>query len=126
MNRSELSGSETLIMKAIWEAGGLITVPDLMIALKEKYDKDYAKTTVITFLVRLSDKGYARHKREGKCAVVRALITEEEYRRQVAEKDNELWFKGRPVNFLSALHDSGKLGKEEIRQIEEYLNELRD
>ena len=126
MNKNELSPSETLIMKAIWEAGNQTTISDLLVALKDRYGKDYARTTILTYMVRLSDKRFVTTLREGKYTTVKALKTEDEYRREVAERDTELWFMGRPVAFLSALHSGGKLGKEEIRQIKEYLDDLDD
>ena len=126
MNKKELSASETLIMKVIWAAGNEISLSDLLVSLKGKNGKDYARTTILTYMVRLSDKRFVETWRDGRYSYARALKTEDEYRREVAERDTDLWFSGKPVGFLSALHSKGRLGEEEIRQIKEYLDDLDD
>ena len=45
-----LSASETLVMKAIWNSKEDIPFMELMDVLRKKYDKDYSRTTVDTFL----------------------------------------------------------------------------
>lgn len=48
-----LSSTEELIMKAVWECGQDAPVQELIRVLREKYGKDYARTTVVTFLLKL-------------------------------------------------------------------------
>lgn len=61
-----LSSAETLVMKAVWDAGEDVSVPDLIENLKVKFARDYARTTVATFLLKLSEKGFVRVYRKGK------------------------------------------------------------
>ena len=56
----DLSDCETLIMKIIWDAKEDVAVQELIVRLRERFGKDYARTTVVTFLKKLSDKGYGR------------------------------------------------------------------
>lgn len=49
-NFKELSPCGALIMKIVWEAPGEISVQELIDQLNEKYQKAYARTTVVTFL----------------------------------------------------------------------------
>ncbi|MBR5474571.1 MAG: BlaI/MecI/CopY family transcriptional regulator, partial [Lachnospiraceae bacterium] len=58
MDNRELSAAEALIMKAIWDAKQDISVIELMKVLKEDYGKDYKRTTMATFLLRLSEKDF--------------------------------------------------------------------
>ena len=81
-----VSASETNIMKAIWDAKEDISVPDLMDQLRVKYGKDYARTTVATFLLKLSGKGFVRTYRKGKLSYARAIRSEEEYKRKLRER----------------------------------------
>ena len=76
-----LSSAETIVMKTIWDAGEDISVPDLMVSLKVKYAKEYARTTVQTFLLKLSEKGFVRVYRKGKLSYVRAIKDEAEDRK---------------------------------------------
>ena len=126
MGKDELSSSEALIMKVIWDAGGDISVPDLMRTLKEEYDKDYARTTIATFMLRLSDKRFATTRREGKISFAVATKTEQEYLDALASKETRFWFKGCAANYISALHRSGSLSEEDRKKIREYLDELND
>ena len=67
MEKCFLSTAETLIMKAIWDSNGKrISTCDLLLVLKEKYEKEYARTTVTTFIEKLSYKGFVKCRREGK------------------------------------------------------------
>ena len=49
---NELSPCEALIMKLIWEAPQDIPVQELIDQLRDDYGKDYARTTVVTFVGR--------------------------------------------------------------------------
>ena len=53
---NELSPCEALIMKLIWEAPQDIPVQELIDQLRDDYGKDYARTTVVTFVGKLKDK----------------------------------------------------------------------
>ena len=124
--KKELSSAETLIMKAVWDHPEDPALPDLTDYLRTEYGKEYARTSMVTFLVRLANKGFVETYRKGRLSYVHALISEDEYRAEVAKRDTGFWFRGEPVGFLSALHRSGGLSREDVRRIEEYLNELRE
>ena len=111
-------------MKAIWDAGEDISVSDLMATMKDQYGKEYARTTVATFLLRLSGKGYIDTYRNGKLSYAHAVITKEEYRKELAAKDVDFWFKGNTIDLLAALHESGKLSGENLKKARKYLSEL--
>ena len=57
-----LSACETIIMKAIWDEDGDISIQNLIEVLKTKWGKDYARTTVVTFLLKLAAKGFVMEK----------------------------------------------------------------
>lgn len=58
---NELSPCEALIMKLIWEAPQDIPVQELIDQLRDDYGKDYARTTVVTFVGKLKDKRLLIH-----------------------------------------------------------------
>ena len=55
-----LSTCETIIMKAVWDKGKDISISELTEILKTKYNKDYKRTTIVTFILNLSAKGFVR------------------------------------------------------------------
>ena len=48
----EISGCESLIMKIVWDTEGDVSTQDLIRILNERFGKDYARTTVVTFVQR--------------------------------------------------------------------------
>lgn len=119
-----LSPCETIIMKAIWDAGEDIALMDLMAVLKEKYGKDYARTTIATFLLKLSDKDFVRTYRKGKASYAHAIRSEEEYKIKLMEEQTDFWYQGQPVAVMSALCKTGKMSREDIAEIRRMLDEL--
>ena len=83
---NELSPCEALIMKLIWEAPQDIPVQDLIDQLRDDYKKEYARTTVVTFVGKLKDKRFVDTYRKGKAAFIHPLRTEDEYRAQLLKK----------------------------------------
>lgn len=77
--REELSVCEAPIMKIIWESNPDISVPELVKQLNEQYGKEYARTTVVTFLTRMAGKGYITTQRRGRISYVHAIKSEQEY-----------------------------------------------
>ena len=65
---NELSPCEALIMKLIWEAQQDIPVQDLIDQLRDDHGKEYARTTVVTFVGKLKDKRFVDTYRRGKAA----------------------------------------------------------
>jgi len=119
-----LSASETTIMKAIWDAGQDISIPDLIDLLRTDYGKDYARTTVVTFLLKLSDKGFVRTYRKGKLSYAHAMKSEADYRTKLLNEETDYWFDGNVSNLFSALCSSRRLTKDEIGEIRSLLDDI--
>ena len=122
----EISGCETLIMKIVWDSKEDISTPELIDALRARYGKDYARTTVVTFLQRLADKGFVKTYRKGRVAYVKALKTEKEYTTKFLSEAEKFWFKGDSSHLMAALCDTKKLSKDEIERIRELLDDVDD
>lgn len=119
-----ISSSEMLLMKCIWDSKEELCIPKLMEILKDQYGKDYKRTTVVTFLSRLQEKGYVETCRRGRLAYVHALCTEEKYRASIASDCTQTWFHGKPSNYLSALIEENGITKEESERIRRMLDEM--
>ena len=118
MEKYFLSTAEKTIMKAIWDSkGSKISIQDLLLILKEKYGKDYARTTVMTFLGRLSYKGFVKSRKEGKYAYIESLRDEEEYVAEVMNNHIDYWYDGSVANAISTLIERGKINKNDLEQI---------
>lgn len=121
-----LSGAEAVVMKVIWDAGEDIAVPDLMEILKTKYGKDYARTTVATFLLKISEKGFIQNYRKGKIAYVRAVKSEADYRAKSLKEEVEFWHHGNTADMVSALLRARAITEADKAQIRSILDGLDD
>ena len=122
----ELSACETLIMKVVWDAKEDIAVQDLIVQLKEQYGKDYARTTVVTFLGKMADKGFVSTHRRGKNAYVHAEKDEDAYKSQLMNEETDFWFGGKPEQLMSAICSARSVSKEEIQKMRDLLDVLDD
>lgn len=122
----KLSGSEAMVMKAVWDAGEDISVPDLMIALKEKYGKDYARTTVQTFLLKMIGKGFVQIYRRGKLSYVHALKGEADYKAKLLQEEMDFWYQGDPAQLVASLFRAGEMTEEDKEHIRRALDGLDD
>lgn len=118
-----LSASETVIMKAIWDVGDDISIPNLIEVLRTKWGKDYARTTVTTFLMKLTVKGFVVTYRKGKLSYVHAMKNEEDYKVRMVSEDRDFWFGGKVSSLMSALCRDRKLTQAEAEEIRRILDD---
>lgn len=121
-----LSECEEVIMKAVWDAGEDISIPDLITVLREQYGKDYQRTTVVTFLTRLAGKDYVETFRRGRLSYARPLKSEEEYKSYLAGRELNRWFRDDASDYVSSLLKERGISKEEKEKIRRLLDELDD
>ena len=124
--REELSVCEAPIMKIIWESNPDISVPELVKQLNEQYGKEYARTTVVTFLTRMAGKGYITTQRRGRISYVHAIKSEQEYKQQFAQKEIEFWFHGSMAEFAQTLCAAAPLTHEECQKLRRLLDHVEE
>ena len=124
--REELSVCEAPIMKIIWESNPDISVPELVKQLNEQYGKEYARTTVVTFLTRMAGKGYITTQRRGRISYVHVIKSEQEYKQQLAQKEIEFWFHGSMAEFAQTLCAAAPLTHEECQKLRRLLDHVEE
>ena len=62
--------------------------------LKEKYDKEYKRTSIRTYLFRLEEKGYLKVEVRKRRAYINVIIDKESYKKEKAGEILEEWFDG--------------------------------
>ena len=122
----DLSACEAIIMKIVWDAGGVIPFMEIGERMKEECGKEYSRNTIATFLSRMAEKGFVESRRKGKKAYIRALKNKDEYAYQQLQHDKQMWFSGKASNLMCALVKQHDITKEEIREIRRILDELDD
>ena len=121
--REELSVCEAPIMKIIWESNPDISVPELVKQLNEQYGKEYARTTVVTFLTRMAG---ITTQRRGRISYVHAIKSEQEYKQQLAQKEIEFWFHGSMAEFAQTLCAAAPLTHEECQKLRRLLDHVEE
>ena len=66
MELKELTTSETLVMKCIWESDHEMALSEIVEKTNEKFGKEWKSQTVSTFLAKLCLKNYIKMKRSGR------------------------------------------------------------
>lgn len=97
MKITKLSPTEEIILQAIFDlqdASGDVPVPDLTEHLGEKCGKDYARTTVVTFIERMAAKGAVTKYRKGRISYVIPLYSKEAYRDFLINELISGWYGG--------------------------------
>ena len=118
--RKNLPESELDIMLVIWNGGGSMAAPDILEAL----DKRLTFSALHSYLRRLVEKGFLRQYKMGRVNCYTSLISEEEYRRQAGGSVLDKLYNGSIKTFAAALWDGGKLSREDISELQEYLKGL--
>lgn len=62
----KLTNLEEMIMKCIWDYGEEIPFLQIGKELKERYGKEYKRTSIRTYLFRLEDKEYLKVDKRGR------------------------------------------------------------
>ncbi len=116
-----LSEAELEIMMAIWNLGKTATSSEITDMLG---DKTWKKTSVLTFLSRLVEKGYLVCKKEGKVNYYTPLVSYEKFTRKESKNVLEKIYHNSLKNFVSALYEGDELKKDEIEELKMYLEQL--
>ena len=122
----DMSNCEKLIMKIVWRAGEDLPTPVIIEQLRIRFDKDYARTTVVTFIQRLAEKGFVNTYKKGRVSYVHPLRSQEKYQEKVLKHAEEFWFDGDAGYLFSTLCRVKTLSKQEIDDIKKMLDELDD
>ncbi len=121
-----LTASEKYVMKAIWDAKEDIAFQDLLKRIKEQFGKDYARTTIATFLKNMEEKGFVTSYHIGRTAFIHAVKSEEEYKKQFIKDNTNFWFGGSAGEVMAALLETRDITKDEISKMRKMLDELEE
>lgn len=114
----KLPDAEFEVMKQVWEMEASFTAPGLMERMEEK---DWKLQTLISLLIRLTDRGFLSTEKRGRERLYRPLVEKEEYlafETRSYVKDHH----GNSISSLmAALFDGGKPKSEDLNELEDFL-----
>ena len=80
------------------------------------------RTTIATFLLKLSEKGFVRTYHKGRNSFIRAFKDEDAYKQKLLKTEMDFWYQGSASRLVSALYQAERLPKEEIEALRRMLD----
>ena len=117
-----LSSAEYEIMQVIWGKEEPASGSDLEPLSRQR---GWKAPTVATFLKRLCEKGVLTSYKEGGRRLYRPALSREEFAARQSEEFVEQAFGGSLPKFLTAFTRCKKLTDEEVRQLQQLIDESR-
>lgn len=112
-----LTHSEELVMKSIWDSDKKPVLSDVTKQVNEKYGKDWAPQTVSTFLGKLVQKKYLELQRNGRNYTYKILVAEKDYIRKLYKHHISFWNHNDITEFINEMIDNNDLTISEIESI---------
>jgi BlaI family penicillinase repressor len=118
MNDIQITEAELEIMKVLWNERTSLTSSDI----RSRLNKDWERTTVLTLLSRLSEKGAISVEKENRSYRYKSLISKDEYGLSKTRSILDNLYNGSIKGMMAALCDSQGLTEQEIRELQEILD----
>lgn len=120
---AKISDAELEVMHVLWNNDN--TATSAFIHQQLSQEKAWKLNTVITFLSRLTDKGYVKadKKGRGKPSQYMAVITEEKYKQLETHMLLDVVHKGSVKSLMAALCEEQQMSGEEIQKMKEWFLE---
>ena len=109
-------------MNALWDAAVPLTAAELETALP---GPPRARTTLLTLLARLEEKGCVNREKQGRGYLYTATLIRSEYLPAESKSAWHRLFGGSPRSFVAALAETDALTDADIDELTAYLEELK-
>jgi predicted transcriptional regulator len=119
----KLPDAEFDIMKVVWANEPPITSAMIMEQLGKK--KAWKAQTILTFMVRLVERGFISTEKRGKERIYFPLISKEDYLQFESGHFIARFHENSLTSFVAALCDEGKIRESDIDELEMWLQERK-
>lgn len=120
MADKKISDAELEILEVLWEAGEALNANEIRLRLNVK--KDWERTTVLTLIRRLLDKGViVQEKRE--VYYYMPCVERSDYVKEETKSFLNKFFKGNARNLAVALIEDEDLSREDIEELRAYFRD---
>ena len=90
--RANLTDCEQIVMKSVWDAGRDVSLVEIMAAVQERYQRNWKRQTVSTFLLHLIQKGYLTSYRVGRVFYYHQEVELAGYKKQLTAEFLDFWY----------------------------------
>lgn len=120
MKDTKISDAELEILETLWAAGEALNANEIRARLNEK--KDWERTTVLTLIRRLLDKGVIAQEKRG-VYYYSPLVAREDYVKGETKSFLNKFFKGNAKNLAAALIEDENLSREDVEELRNYFRD---
>ncbi|MDE7176254.1 MAG: BlaI/MecI/CopY family transcriptional regulator [Lachnospiraceae bacterium] len=120
MKDTKISDAELEILEVLWTAGTALNANEIRARLNEK--KDWERTTVLTLIRRLLDKGVITQEKQ-EVYYYTPLVERSAYVKEETKSFLNKFFKGNAKNLAAALIEDEDLSREDIEELRAYFRD---
>lgn len=118
-NLKRLPDAELAVMQAIWQAEPPVTSA----YVQEQVALDWKATSLLTFLARLTKKGFLRCQKQGKQNVYWPLVDRADYLRLEGASLLERLYRGSVKEMVASLAEAGAVSDRDLQELRRFLEE---
>ena len=119
----KLPDAEFEVMKVVWAHEPPITTPEIMKLLGN--EKNWKIQSLVSFMLRLTEKGFLRSEKHGKERTYYPLINKEEYSKFETENYAKQYHNGSFLDLVTTLYDDEALTDNDIDELLKWAKERR-
>ncbi len=105
--RANLTDCEQIVMKSVWDAGRDVSLVEIMAAVQERYERNWKRQTVSTFLLHLIQKGYLTSYRVGRVFYYHQEVELAGYKKQLTAEFLDFWYDNSLEELEKVAHEAG-------------------
>ena len=116
-----LPEAELEVMQIIWAADSPVTAAEV----QQQAAKGWKSTSVLTFLARLTEKGFLRCEKEGRQNRYTPAVSREAYQHSEGPKVLQALFGGSVKKLVASLSEAGAATEADLDELRTYLESHR-
>lgn len=125
MQIKKIPESELFVMQYIWsKEEDAVASTEILKNMQEKYE--WKKSTVLTFLTRLTKRGFLETSKKDRFTYYTALVREEDYLKVETKSFFSLFHNNSMKSLMSALHDDEEISEKDLKEFEKWINEMKE
>lgn len=119
MELQQMSESELVLMRIIWEKGGTAMFAEIMEEL-ERQGRAFKNNTTLTLLSRLIEKKYLKISKTGRRNIYLALASQESYNAAQTKNLLDKVYEGSVKDLVNTLLTHGMVSEEEKEELRRF------
>jgi BlaI family penicillinase repressor len=118
----QISESELILMRIIWDKGGTAMFAEIMEEL-DRQERACKNNTALTLLSRLIEKKYLKISKTGRRNIYQALVSQETYSAAQTKNLLDKVYEGSVANLVNTLLSQGMVSEEEKEELRRFWKE---